>query len=83
MKRVLFGIFLISSVFYLPWWLPFLLCILGLFYFENLYEVIIVGLGLDVLYGAQFEIFGFDLFFTIAMLILFYLITVFKKQIIL
>jgi hypothetical protein len=83
MKRVVFGIFLILSLFILPWWVPFLLSILGLFYFENLYEVIVVGLGIDVLYGVRFEVLGFNLFFTLVMLILFYLITIFKRQIIL
>jgi hypothetical protein len=83
MKRVTFGIFLILSVFVFPWWVPFLLSILGLFYFDNLYEVIVVGLGIDVLYGVRFEVLGFDLFFTIVMLAIFYLVTVFKRQIIL
>jgi len=81
MKRIFFGIFLILSIFIFPWWVPFLISILGLFYFDNLYEVIIVGMGTDVLYGVQFEFLGFDLFFTIIMLICFYLISVFKKQI--
>jgi hypothetical protein len=83
MKRVLFGIFLILSIFIFPWWISFLLSLLGLFYFENLYEVIVVGLGIDVLYGVHFNVLGFDLFFTIIMLVIFYLITVFKRQIIL
>jgi hypothetical protein len=81
MKRAFFGIFLILSIFVFPWWVSFLLSIFGLFYFDNLYEVIAVGMGIDVLYGVHFELFGFDLFFTIIMLLCFYLITVFKKQI--
>jgi hypothetical protein len=81
MKRALFGIILILSVFILPWWTAFLLSILGLFYFDNLYEVIVVGLAIDVLYGVHFEFFGFDLFFTLILLACFYMITLFKKQI--
>jgi hypothetical protein len=81
MKRVLFGILLILSSFSAYWWVAVLFSIFGLFYFENLYEVIIVGLVIDLLYGSQFEILGFDLIFTIGMLVLFYWISKFKTKI--
>jgi hypothetical protein len=81
MKRVLFGIFLILLTFISPWWIPFLFSILGLFYFENLYEVILVGLIIDTLYGAQHEIFGFSLIFTAGLTLCFYIIGKFKTQI--
>lgn len=81
MKRIIFGIFLIISIFILPWWLSSFIGILGLFCYDNLYEIIIVGLLTDILYGQKFEILGFNLFFTILMAICFYLIGKFKKQI--
>lgn len=81
MKRVLFGIFLIILPFVAPWWLAFLMAILGLFYFDNLYEVIFAGLFIDVLYGVKYEFFGFSLIFTLAMTVLFYIISRFKTQI--
>ncbi len=81
MKRLFFGIFLIISTFILPWWLAILLGIIGLFYFNNLYEIIVVGLLIDVLYGQKYEIWGFSLIFTVSMTVCFYLIGKFKKQI--
>jgi len=81
MKRVLFGIFLILLPFVSPWWFPFILSIFGLFYFKNLYEVIIVGLIIDLLYGPKYEFLGFNLLFTVISLLCFYIIGKFKEQI--
>lgn len=81
MKRLLFGVFLILLPFVSPWWIPFMVAILGLFYFDNLYEVIFVGLIIDLLYGVKYEFFGFNLIFTTTLLLSFYLIGKFKEQI--
>jgi hypothetical protein len=81
MKRVIFGIFLIISAFVLPWWFTCLLALAGLFYFDNLYEVIAVGLIIDLLYGPWFVFYGFDLFFTLGSAFGFYFISYIKKQI--
>ncbi len=81
MKRVFFGMFLIILPFVSPWWVAALVGILGLFYFDNLYEVIIVGLLIDILYGVKYEFFGFSLIFTVSMTLVYYLITKFKTQI--
>lgn len=81
MKRVSFGVILILSAFIFPWWVSFLLSILGLFHFENLYEVIVVGIIIDSLYGTGISIYGFDMIFTLTLAVLMYLIINLKKQI--
>jgi len=81
MKRFIFGLVLIIFSFTTFWWIPVILSLIGLFYFKNLYEVIFVGFIIDTLYLNQNLFFGFNLMFTIFMLIAFYLIPKFKKQI--
>lgn len=81
MKRGFVGLLLILSPFVLPWWISFLLCISLIFFFDNLYEVIAVGVIIDYLYGSHFDIYGFTLIFTVILTICFYLISKFKSQI--
>jgi hypothetical protein len=81
MKRVIFSLSLILSTFIFPWWVSILMSILGLLYFENLYEVILVGLIIDVLYGVKFSFYGFNLFFTAILTSGLYLIVKIKTQI--
>jgi len=78
--RIFFGIALILSAFVLPWWISFSLSIIGLLYFKKLYEIIAVGIILDSLYGTVFNIFGFTFFFTLVLLVAFYVINSFKKN---
>jgi hypothetical protein len=79
-KRIIFSIVLIILAFVAPWWIGFILALAGLFYFKGLYEVIAVGIILDSLYGASFSIFGFNFVFTAFFLIAFYIISTFKKN---
>ena len=81
MKRIVFGIVLILLAFVSPWWVSFFMSILGLFYYDNLYEVIAVGLIIDTLYGVKYEFLGFSLIFTLGLTICFYIIGKFKTQI--
>lgn len=53
MKRFLFNILLLCSVFYAPWWLAVLVAFGGAFFCSLFYEVIAFGLLFDLLYGAQ------------------------------
>lgn len=83
LNRIIFGIILIISAFVLQWWLSFILAILGLLYFDNLYEAIIVGIIIDSLYGNGIELEllqGFNFLFTLILVILFVLINSFKSN---
>lgn len=79
-SRIIFGIFLLLSVFMLPWWISFFASLIGLLYFKKLYEVFVVGLILDSLYGVQFEFYGFTFFITAFLFISYFLISKFKKN---
>lgn len=79
-SRIIFGVLLIFMAFLLPWWMVFILALLGLFYFENLYEVILVGLILDSLYKLPFTLWGFEFIFTLFFIIAMYLIIKFRKN---
>jgi hypothetical protein len=78
--RVVFGVVLIISAFVLPWWVSFILSLIGLFSFRRLYEVVFVGIILDSLYPIPFSIWGFDFIFTLFFIIALYLIVKFRKN---
>jgi len=50
MKRLIFDIVLIISVFTLPWWITFILALLGIFVFNNFYEFII---SMSIIYALH------------------------------
>lgn len=81
MKRKLFGIFLVLTALIFPWWVSLTLVFFGALYFENLYEAIVAGLILDLLYGINIEVYGFNLFFTLATTIMLYLFSSLRKRI--
>jgi len=77
LNRILFGIVLIVSAFVFQWWITSVLAILGLFYFNNLYEVIFVGIIIDSLYVGSQKFFFFEDFnflFTMVMVVSFLVI---------
>jgi hypothetical protein len=78
--RILYGLFIILCAFLAPWWVSTVFSILGLFYFEKLFEVIVVGIIIDSLYGANLEIFHFNFIFTLIFIILFYGISHLRKN---
>lgn len=83
LSRILFGIILILSAFLLQWWISFVLSLVGLFYFNKLYEVIFVGIIIDSLYGSGINIplfENFNFFFTIVLIIALILISKFKTR---
>jgi hypothetical protein len=43
MKRLIFDIAVFVSVFTLPWWLTFILVVVGIFMFAHFYEFIVAG----------------------------------------
>lgn len=52
MKRSIFDIALLLSLFILPWWCTLILAVIFLFLIEPYYEIIVVGFILDSLYNA-------------------------------
>lgn len=51
MKRVIFDIVLFVSVFTLPWWVPAILALIGMFMFVQFYEFLGVGIIIYALYA--------------------------------
>ncbi len=81
MKRALYGVALIISAFIMPWWIVILFSVLGILYFPQLYEVIAVGLILDMLYGSVLSIHGVSIVFTIGLTCALYILTNVKSRI--
>jgi len=50
-KRIIFDVFLLLSVFVLPWWISLLLMFLGIFAFKNFYEFIVANIVVYSLYS--------------------------------
>ncbi len=79
--RIIIDIFIILSIVVCPWWLTFLLIILGLFLFNKFYEAFLFGLILDSLYGISREIFlEKDYISILIVIVLFFLINWLKKR---
>ncbi|MBP9855782.1 MAG: hypothetical protein KBC48_00530 [Candidatus Pacebacteria bacterium] len=51
-KRLLLGVVLLISLFFGPWWLTVIIGLFGLIYFKNYYEVAVVALLFDLIYGS-------------------------------
>jgi hypothetical protein len=50
-KRLFFDFILVFSLFYLPWWLTSILGMCFVLIFVNPFEVLVIGIFLDSLYG--------------------------------
>lgn len=79
-KRVIFSTVLIISALVLPWWIGVLLSLAGLFYFNNLYEVFVVGLILDSIYGSQLVLLNIEYTMTLFAIVIFLATTALKKR---
>lgn len=78
--RIILVLIMIFSAFILPWWISVLFAIFGLLKFKDFYEMILVGIILDSLYGFVFTILGFEFVFTLFFIIIFYIISTFKNK---
>lgn len=81
MKRALYGVALIVCAFVMPWWVAVVFSLIGILYFPHLYEVIFVGLIIDMLYGGTIVIHGVTIMFTIGLAIALYVLTNLKRRI--
>ncbi|MDO8604427.1 MAG: hypothetical protein Q7K40_03460 [bacterium] len=57
-RRIIFNFILLGAVFFAPWWVTFLLGIIGAFVFEKYFEIFGFGVLFDLLYGAGLVYFG-------------------------
>jgi hypothetical protein len=81
MKRILFNLVLVGAIFYAPWWLALLGALTGAFYFSRYYEVIVLGVLFDLLYGVLGGVFvGYGAEGLLAGCIIFILIERIKRE---
>ncbi len=76
MKKIIYLILNIVSIFILPWYIPVILSIFGIFIFENFYHILFIGFLLDVFYGGLGKL---NIFFTLIFSIL-YISSLFIKD---
>lgn len=65
LKRIALDIILTIGAFFAPPWLVLLVALVGLFSFENFYEIFAVGFILDVLYGVETTFLFMPVFYAI------------------
>lgn len=81
MNRIVLNIALIISMFLLPWWITILLCILGIVFFANFYESIIIFLILYGIYGyGDNGILRSKFYLPLILFVIFYTFSFIKKQ---
>ena len=69
----------------MPWWAVIILTLAGLFYFDNLYEVIAIGLIFDSIYGTEDLLFldiDFQYTVTLIALVIFVIVHRLKKNLV-
>ena len=62
LRRIIFNLIFLATVFYAPWWVVFSFAVAGTFYFSPYYEVVLFGTVFDFLYGVTGSVFfGFGI----------------------
>lgn len=81
MQRVFADTLLFCALFLLPFWAVFGIAAIAFFYFRDYYELLSVGLLLDVWYGAPLPNLGeFRFVLSLDAFVLFLLLTAFKAR---
>ena len=84
MKRIILDILLFSSVFIFPWYLTAILAFVGLFIFENFYEMLVASFVVFAIYnGGGDRVISSSLYFPLIILILFFGVKKLKQSVIL
>jgi energy-coupling factor transporter transmembrane protein EcfT len=84
MKRVIFDIVLLISVFVFPWWISTFLLLIGIFLFNNFYEFIITNVIIYSLYAVKGDRWiTSPIFFSMIIIILYIIIQIIRNNIIL
>lgn len=77
-KRIIFDLIILGAVLYLPWWVVLVLGLFGTFYWAPFYEIILIGVLVDILYGSQSLPLGGTLGLIIALMV--YIIGSYAKK---
>lgn len=75
-----FGVLTILASILLPWWLSIVLALACAFYFKLFFEIVIVGLIIDSIYGSGVIGYHFSYLFTLVMTIIFIMILKLKDS---
>jgi len=79
--RILFTLFLVALILYMPWWGALVGVPLGAYCFKSYYEMIVLGVMFDLLYGAQGGLVaGYGIMGTVGTFVLFTIIEKIKKE---
>jgi hypothetical protein len=83
-KRVIFDVILFISIFVFPWWVNVFFMLIGVFYFRNFYEFILVGVIIYSLYSIPGDkLISSPVVFSFAVVILYSIIQYIQSNIIL
>jgi hypothetical protein len=79
LNRVIWGVFLITAIFWLPWWVILIFSLASLFYFDNFIEIVPIAILFDVLYGSYYFT-GYPYLISFISIILLFFIVKFKSN---
>jgi hypothetical protein len=79
LNRVIWGVFLITAIFWLPWWVILIFSLASLFYFDNFIEIVVIAILADVLYGSYYFT-EFPYLISLSSIVLLFVIIKFKKN---
>ncbi|MDO8564724.1 MAG: hypothetical protein Q7R88_01890 [bacterium] len=81
MQRIIADILMLVSLLLLPAWVTVCAAVVLFFYFQNYYEILLVGLLLDLFYALPVEpLFGFQYVYSIIGVVLFIGLSVIKDR---
>ncbi len=80
--RVFLDTILLLGIFVAPLWLVFLGAIVCLFRFENFYEIVLIGVIIDSVYGLPTSFFSVPIIYTLFASTLFIIRQVLKKHLV-
>ena len=84
MKRVIFDVILLISVFVFPWWISVLLLLIGIFIFKNFFEFIAANIIIYSLYAVSNDrLISSPVFFSALIIVLYIAIQIIRNNIIL
>lgn len=52
-QRIIFDIIFFLSLFAAPWWASLAIALVGIFFFNDFYEIIAAGFIMDIVYGTS------------------------------
>ncbi len=80
-RRLIFDIILVSTIFFLPWWVSVMLGVIAAFIFHDFYELVVVGVIIDSLYNASIpRFYHFQFVVSVSLVVIFILIQYIKPK---